>query len=179
MSDAYLGEIRLFSFPKFPVNWLPCDGRTLQVTQFQALFALLGPTYGGDGVTTFCLPDLSANVPIHFGQGAGLSARPLGSHGGVGAVTLTSIQMPAHSHLFQASQVTGSTSTPGSGAFLGAISGGDVFYVTDNSSPDAHAAVMSGQAIQNLGSGTAHNNVMPTLVANFCICVNGLFPTHQ
>lgn len=173
MSDAYLGEIRLFSFSKFPVDWLPCDGRLLPIAQYQALFTILGTTYGGDGVQTFGLPNLSQRVPIHFGTGTGLSPRPFGSSGGTGVVTLNSDQMPSHNHLFQTVQAAGLSPTPGPSVYLGAITGEDVYYSTDK----AKVAVMSDKVVTNVGSGAAHNNVMPTLVANFCICVNGLFPS--
>ncbi len=177
MSTPYVGEIRLLSFPFAPVGWMSCNGQLLPVSQYDALFSLLGTTYGGDGQTTFALPDLRGRVPVGFGQGPGLSLYALGETSGSETVTLLASQMPAHSHTFQATTTNAGSTAPASNLQLGTPAGGDTLYATDISgvSPDA----LSPTTLANNGGNLAHDNVMPTLTASFCIAVEGIYPSHS
>jgi microcystin-dependent protein len=112
VSEPFVGEIRMFGFNFAPQGWALCDGQVLPINQNEALFVLLGTTYGGDGTTTFALPNLQSRVPIHQGQGAGLSAYVAGQAGGTETVTLTAMQMPSHSHGVKASSSAAASNTP-------------------------------------------------------------------
>jgi len=176
MSTPYLGEIRLLPYTFAPAEWADCDGTLLSISNNTALFALIGTTYGGDGVNTFALPDLRGRVPLHQGQGLGLSVRILGERDGVESVALTANQLPAHTHTFAATNAAASASTPGSSVQLGALSG-DVMYTSDitGSASVSPAATM----ISNVGSSAPHDNTMPTLTVRFCIATQGIFPTQS
>lgn len=170
MSEPYLGEIRAFPFASPPQGWAICDGSLLSVAQNQALFALLGTTYGGDGQTTFALPDLRGRVPVSAGQGPGRAPYVLGQLGGEEIHTLTQNEMPAHTH-----GVQGSTSIPNSKTPLGNFWGSpsNSLYGT---APDIS---MSPTAIAASGSGQAHDNMQPFQTLNFCIAVQGILPTRN
>ncbi len=160
MADQFLGEIRIFPFTFAPKGWALCDGQVLPISQHHALFALLGFTYGGDGRSTFALPDLRGRVPMHPGQGPGLSARELGEAGGTETVTLLESHLPSHSHRLLASQDQGDSVS------LAAWEGGDVY----------------AEATSALGTegapGQPHNNLQPYLTLNFCIALEGVFPSQ-
>ncbi len=177
MSTPYVGEIRLLSFPFAPVGWMSCNGQLLAVSQYDALFSLLGTNYGGDGRTTFALPDLRGRVPVGFGQGPGLSQYPLGDTSGSEHVTLLPSQMPAHSHAFQATTSNAGSTAPANNLQLGTPAGGDTLYATDFTgvSPDA----LSPATLANNGGSQAHDNLMPTLTASFCIAVEGIYPSRS
>lgn len=176
MSEPYLGEIRLFGFQRIPDGWYICDGSLKPIAQNEALYTLLGTTYGGDGVTTFGVPDLRGRVPIHQGTGNGLTPRPLGQAQGSETVTLTPDQMAQHSHAFNATTAAASSQDPSS-QMPATIANGDTFYATNTTG--ATAVVLAGQSIGNSGQGLPHENTMPTLVANFCIAAVGIFPMPQ
>lgn len=179
--EAYIGQIILFAGNYAPEGWLLCNGQTLAVADYQPLFVLIGTAYGGDGMTTFKLPDLRGRVPIGLGAAtAHSSARVLGQVVGEEAVTLTAAQMPVHTHALEATTAAATTNVP-TGNLLAAVPAGNVFYldppnpvptgVTIQTLPLAPGAV--GQAF---GSGP-HNNIMPSLVLNYIICTSGIFPT--
>jgi len=176
MSTPYVGEIRLLGFSRTPVGWEPCDGRLLPISQYEVLFMLIGTTYGGDGQSTFGLPDLRGRVPVHMGQGPGLSSRQIGENAGTERVTITVGQMPAHTHPMVATSAAANAVTPGTASLPGAVSG-DTFYTTEPAS--SIAVPLSAQAVGNAGGNQPHENTMPTLVLQYCIAWAGIFPTQN
>lgn len=182
--DYYVGEIRLFAGTYAPVGWNLCDGSTLSISTYQTLYALIGTTYGGDGVTNFKVPDLRGRVPIGQGTGNNLTTRVLGQAGGTEAVTLTSANLPSHTHSLMAINVAATASTP-SGALLAAPTG-RVFYATNPTPPaPANPTVQLDPRVVNTalgqpgGSTLSHNNLMGSLGLNFIIAVNGTFPSQN
>jgi microcystin-dependent protein len=169
MSDAFVAEIRMFPFNFAPRAWAWCDGQILPISQNTALFALLGTTYGGDGRTTFALPDLQGRSPLGAGQGAGLSRRDLGEQGGSATTTLLATEIPSHSHTVSAA-ATASTVTPGTGVALANGAGGQVYRAATN------PVAMAASSFAPAGSGQAHNNRQPYLGLYFCIALQGIFP---
>ena len=168
-TNPFVGEIQMVAFNWAPVGWASCDGQLLPISQYQALFSLLGTTYGGDGKTNFALPDLRSRVPLHMGQGVGLSLYNLGDAGGEEKHTITTNEMPAHSHDLQVSSNSGTTDTPAN-MYLAQNSEGVKQY-SDSQNNKAAPLGMSGQNIP-------HNNVQPFLAINYIIALNGIFPTH-
>jgi microcystin-dependent protein len=164
MSEPFLGEIRMFSFDFAPKGWAMCNGQLLQINQNQALFSLLGTTYGGDGQQTFALPDLRGRLPFHVGT------RVQGQMAGTESETLNLNQMPAHTHAAQASSTTGTAATPG-GNFWAAAAANP--YASSNSS------TMSAQAVTSAGGSQPHNNLPPFLVLNVCMALLGIFPSRN
>lgn len=176
MSTPYIGEIRLFGFSRVPTGWMSCDGSLQSIAQYDVLFALLGTTYGGDGQTTFALPDLRGQVPLHNGTGPGLTPRVIGEAGGSENVTLLSGQLPAHSHPFSATSLSATATAPGSTVELGAIAG-DTMYVTDLTGTTA--VEMSPSSTSAAGGTQPHDNLMPTLTVQYCIASEGIFPPQS
>ena len=174
MSDQFIGEIRLFGFPRIPDGWLPCNGQSLPISQYDTLFALIGTTYGGDGVQTFNAPDLLGRVPIGQGQGRSLPTYVIGEISGADNHTLLDTEMPSHSHALVSSTVTGNTATPGQTVHLATASAGTLYAPAANAAP---YAVMAA-CVQRAGSSLPHNNIMPTVVANYCIAYAGIFPSQ-
>lgn len=182
MSDQYVGEIRLFGFPRIPDGWFACDGSLKSIAQYEVLYALLGTTYGGDGVTTFGVPDLRGQVPLHQGNGLGLTPRPLGSTGGTPQVTLTSSQLPTHSHPMYAVTANATSGAP-NGLMTAAIvnnapppAPADQFYINPVT---VQPAAMNAHTLQAQGGNQPHDNMMPTLAASFCIAYLGIFPSQS
>ena len=167
MSDPFVAEIRMFGFNFAPTGWAQCNGQLLPISQNTALFSLLGTFYGGDGKSTFALPDLQGGVPIHQGQGQGLSQYVIGQQGGSDFVTLITSEMPLHTHTFTASEelVNENNVTDN---FFGA---GETRYAAP-----AALTPMAFQALAPAGGSLPHNNLMPYLVVNFCIAMQGIFP---
>jgi microcystin-dependent protein len=158
------------NFP--PHGWALCQGQVLPIAQNTALFSLLGTTYGGNGVTTFALPDLRDRVPIHFGEGSGLSPRSLGERSGTTIHTLTLAELPTHAHAIQASSATAGTLVDPAGHYPARNPAGYPQY-----GPAADVA-MASTAIGSTGGGQAHGNVQPYLGLNFCIALQGVFPSR-
>ncbi len=174
--DSYIGMIALFGFNFQPVGWAFCDGRLLQISQFDVLFSLLGTTYGGDGQTTFALPDLRGRLALGQGQGAGLSNYVEGQMGGTETVGLTTATMPAHNHPVLATPEQGNTSSPAN-AFLAVPSESDTEYKlvpSDGSKVTMNAGMvgLSGTGPQPFGI------VQPVLGTNYCICLEGVYPSR-
>jgi len=172
MADPFLGEIRIFGFNFAPQGWAQCNGQFLPINQNQALFSLLGTTYGGNGQTTFALPDIRGRAQNHFGAGFNL-----GQAGGEIAHTITMSEMPAHIHTLSSNlavvgQATNATQGVPTGNFF-ANSGKSVW---STSNPDA---VMAPGAVTNVGGSQPHNNMQPYLVVNFCIALIGIFPSRN
>lgn len=176
MSTPYIGEIRMFAFGTrgAPNGWQACDGSLLPISQYDALFALIGTTYGGDGQTTFAAPDLRGRVPIHQGQGPGLSNYVIGQLAGTETVTVLPTQMPAHNHALVTTTAAASSLTPANTLLPGAVSG-DNFYVSDLTGTTQVA--MSAQSTSLAGGNQPHENCMPTLTVQFCIATQGIFPS--
>jgi microcystin-dependent protein len=172
MSDPFVAEIRMFAGNFAPTGWATCDGQLLPISQNTALFSLLGTFYGGDGKSTFALPNLEGSTPIGQGQGPGLSDRFLGEASGVENVTLLTTEMPLHNHVAQA--YTGDPAdsrVPSPTSALGAPAPG-LLYDTANTS----LAIMAPQAISIAGSSFPHNNMQPFLTLLFIIAMQGIFP---
>ncbi len=174
--EPYIGQIMLFAFDYAPEGWAICDGSLLTITGNDALYSLIGTTYGGDGVANFALPDLRGRVPIHAGQGPGLGAYVLAQKGGSETVTLTSQQLPQHSHaLLAAASTAGQSATPGPATTFGTTSGINLFAPAAG----AASATLGAQLVPSPGGSNPHENMMPTLVANYCIALQGIFPTQN
>jgi microcystin-dependent protein len=165
MGDAFIGEVRLFGGDYAPDGWLPCDGRTLSISEYSTLYTLIGTTYGGDGRSTFALPDLRGRLPV--GQGATYA---LGQTGGAEAVTLSAVQTPVHAHPVQAVVAAGTSGDPTNGIWADAVARS---YSTVT--PDT---TMHPSSLSQSGGSQPHGNMMPFFVLNFIICYNGLFPTR-
>ncbi len=174
MSEPFLGEIRMFAGNFAPRGWALCNGQLLAISQNTALFSLLGTNYGGDGRTTFGLPNLQGRAPLHPGDGPGLTSRQLGELGGEETVNLTPAQIPAHTHNFLCSSATGDQSTPvGNVCAVGAGQRGQAFYAD---APGASPPALNAGALSSTGGGAAHNNLPPYLAVNFIIALQGIFP---
>lgn len=177
MSDQFLGEIRIFPFNFAPVGWAMCNGQILPISQNTALFSLLGTYYGGDGQSTFALPNLQGAAPMDMGNGAGLTQRVVGQTGGETSVTLALSQIPAHNHQVLASASAGTTNSPAAAGWAVPHLGktGINAYTADTT----HNVSMSPAALAMAGGGQAHNNMPPYLVLNFCIALSGIFPSRN
>jgi microcystin-dependent protein len=179
MSSPFLAEIRPFGFNFAPVGWAFCNGQLLSISQNTALFSLLGTNFGGNGTSTFGLPNLQGSVPIHQGQGVALTPRSVGEPGGVTTVVLTSNQLPQHTHAFQtAEDTTLHTAAPSNTAWL-ALATSATFYRNFTNNPGNLDTPMYAQAIGLQGNGLPHNNVQPYLAINFCIAMQGIFPARN
>jgi len=176
MSEPFVGEIRMFAGNFAPRGWAFCDGQLLAVSQNDALFSLLGTIYGGDGRTTFGLPDIRGRIPVHAGTGPGLSQYRLGSRGGAEEVTLTVNQLPSHAHALQASPGNGNTRDPGNN--LPGSSTGGAFYSTGEGRGFTPVD-MSTAAISSVGGSRNHTNLAPFLCINFIVALFGIFPSRQ
>ena len=173
--DAFIGQIGIFGFNFAPRNWGFCNGTTLSISQNTALFSLIGTTYGGNGQTTFALPNLESRTPIAYGS------VPIGAQAGQEFVTLTLATMPAHTHPFQVSNSLGNAVI---------ISGGDDILAQGNTgpapgspavayAPPPHNVVLNAQSTSPSGGSQPHNNIQPSLAVNFCICLFGIFPSRN
>lgn len=178
MSDVFLGEIRMFGFNFPPRGWAFCMGQIQSIAQNTALFSLLGTTYGGNGTTTFALPDLRGRVPLHFGQGPGQPDYVLGEEAGEEFVGLLTNEMPAHTHQAVALSTAdaGDPSTDGMWATAPEAMYGGLPPVNTNG---AISGAMSFLALQTTGGGQAHNNMPPYVVVNYCIALQGIFPARN
>ncbi len=187
MADAYTGEIRLFAFPRVPNNWHLCDGTALNISDYSALYSVLGTRYGGDGATTFALPDLRGRVPIGQGQGINMTARVLGQKVGSETVAPTQAQLPVHTHVMSAATAVADQSDP-TGKFLASTQGINVTATSGGAAKPLNTfqapateitqATLNTTAVATAGNGLAHPNVMPSLVLNYMICLNGIYPAR-
>jgi len=168
MSNPFIGEIRVFGFNFAPRGWAMCNGQLLAISQNTALFSLLGTTYGGNGQTTFALPYLRSRVAIHNGQGPGLSSYVMGQTAGVENVTLLVSEIPQHTHAVQCSTDDGNSGVPTNN--FPAAFGQPIYTTTPNS--------VAGQTAP-AGSNLPHTNVQPYLTVNFCIALQGIFPSRS
>lgn len=173
MSDPFIAEIRIVGFGFAPTGWAFCNGQLLPIAQNTALFSLLGTSFGGNGMTTFALPDLQGSAAIGSGQGPGLTRRTLGEQGGSSTVTLIQTEMPGHTHTVQAAGFPASASAASEGAAIARSGGGSAYAPVDG-----NAAVFAPQAAQTAGGDQPHNNMMPYLTLNFIIALRGIFPSR-
>jgi len=171
MSDQFLGEIRIFATNFAATGWAQCNGQLMPISQNTALFSLLGTTYGGDGKSTFALPNLQGRAPLQQGYGDNLSPRDLGESGGEASVSLLASEIPAHTHQLMHSGGAASAATPDASlGFARAATTAQVYAPGDTGAP------ASPQALAPAGSSQPHNNMQPFLTLNFCIALQGIFP---
>ena len=170
MSQPYIGEIRIAGFNFAPVGWAFCNGQLLSIADNDVLFAVIGTTYGGDGVTTFALPNLQSRVPVHQGTGSTGTPYVIGQNGGAETVTVTPAQLPNHTHA-AACNPTASSNAPA----------GNVWSSTTGNAytPAGPGQLLSPVAIAPTGGNQPHDNLPPLLVANFIISLYGIFPTQN
>ena len=171
MSEPFLGQIQIWGGNFAPRGWAFCNGALLPIAQNTALFSILGTTYGGDGRTTFGLPNLTDRAPMHPGNGPGLTSRRLGQTGGAATVTLTLNQIPSHNHRLGGSSADNNSATP-IGAVPGVAEGDPLYRSTSDTT-------MLGTALATAGAGGAHNNLQPSLGLSFIIAVTGTFPSRS
>ncbi|MFL6520929.1 MAG: phage tail protein [Chthoniobacterales bacterium] len=171
MADPFVAEIRIFPFGFAPKGWAFCDGQILPISQNTALFSLLGTTYGGDGKSTFALPNMQGNAPMHPGQGPGLSLHDLGETGGSQTVTLLESEIPSHSHSLNAVGGFNGTNNDPTNQVPAKGDAGLLPYT-----PSGQSLNMAFQAIAPAGGDQPHNNMMPYLTLSFCIALQGVFP---
>ena len=175
MADPFVAEIRICPFNFAPKGWAFCNGQLLPISQNTALFALLGTTYGGDGKSTFALPNLQGSAPMHPGQGPGLSLHDLGETGGSDTVTLLQSEIPAHNHSVGAqTSPLGGVALPSATTTLSRPASGNLYFT---GSPTQ--APMASITIQPTGGDQPHNNLQPYLTLNFCIALQGVFPPRS
>ena len=172
--DPYIGEVKMFAGTYAPVNWAICDGSLMSISENEVLFTLLGTTYGGDGITTFALPDMRGRAPVHAGTGAGLPNVVLGQKAGTENSSLTINQMPSHSHTIAAQTAEGNTNLPT----------GNVFADTGATDPDYAASstanvIMGLQAIGLSGNNVPYSICQPSLCITFIIALVGIFPSQN
>ena len=173
MSNPFLAEIRIFPFNFPPKGWAFCQGQILPLSQNTALFSLLGTTYGGDGKSNFALPNLQGSLPMHPGQGPGLSLHDLGETGGSDTVSLLESEIPAHAHAVMANNLfAGTAPSPGPTLCFAKASTGTPYSSVTNT----NVVQFSNSAVAPAGGDQPHNNLMPYLTLSFCIALQGVFP---
>jgi len=170
MSEPFLAEVRIVGFNFAPRGWAFCDGQILPINQNQSLYSLLGTTYGGDGRTSFALPDMRGRAPIHVGSNESGGFHREGQKTGEETHTLSSAEMPNHDHVLRASSANGNTPQPGGNVLASFLNG--------YRDPTNLTSIRSG-SVANVGGGQAHNNMQPYLAVNFCIALQGLFPSRN
>lgn len=176
MADPFVAEIRIFGFNFPPKGWAFCDGQILPLSQNTALFSLLGTIYGGDGKSTFALPNLQGSVPMHPGQGPGLSLHDLGEVSGVESVTLLQSEMPSHAHsVGRALADAGNSITPVNSVWAQSAAGRGAAALYKDGAPTGQVNVNS---LNFAGGNLPHNNMQPYLTLNFCIALQGIFPAR-
>jgi microcystin-dependent protein len=178
MSEPFVGEIEIFAFNFAPKGWALCQGQLLAISTNTALFSLLGTYYGGDGKSTFGLPNLQGNIPVGMGQGPGLSPYDLGETGGEATVTLLANQLGAHTHTLPVSSVVAKVNTPTNATVVGAVAGGrgggaGTAYGTTT------LANMAAQPGNTAGGNQPHNNMAPYVTFSYCIALQGVFPSRN
>lgn len=171
MGTPYVGEVRLFAGNFAPLGWAICDGRLIPISENETLFNLIGTTYGGDGLSTFALPDLQGRVPLHMGQGPGLTPRVIGQQGGVEQVALSAAQMPAHAHTPYGSSAAAQSALGPSGSVLAATT-------VKMYGPGPATQPMAAGAIVPVGGSQPHGNMAPHVALNYIIALYGIFPSQ-
>jgi len=172
MAQPYVGEIRMFAGNFAPAGWMFCEGQLLPISENEILFQLIGTTYGGDGESTFALPNLASRVPMHFGTGPDGTTYQIGEMAGVESVTLTTQQIPNHTHPFTASTANGTQTNPGGQVMAGSLSSVQPYI------DDAGTVQLNANSITFAGGSQPHENCQPFLCINFIISLFGLFPSQ-
>jgi microcystin-dependent protein len=175
VADPFVAEIRFFGFAFAPKGWAFCNGQLLPISQNTALFSLLGTMYGGDGKSTFALPNLQGSGPMFWGQGPGLSLHDEGEAAGSSTVTLLDSELPSHQHALRANSAQGDLPTPGQTRSLARSSP----FIYKTPAGAASPQPLSPTAVGIAGGGQPHNNMMPFLTLNFCIALQGIFPPRS
>jgi microcystin-dependent protein len=171
MSDPYIGQIQPFGFNFAPRSWAMCDGQLLPIAQYTALFSLFGTIYGGDGRTTFGLPDLRGRAALHMGTGPGLTNRRIGEKSGAESVTLTTQQIPSHNHATRVFNQAPNTGDPTNG---GPANTSQIPLQIYHNAPNT-----DGAPTANTGGSLSHPNMQPYLVINWCVALQGIFPSRN
>lgn len=175
MSEPFIAEIRMFGFNYAPRGWAQCNGQIMQIAQNSALFSLIGTTYGGNGTTTFGLPNLQGRAALHWGQGPGLSSRSIGQTGGTANVTLSQAQIPQHTHAVNASANNADQASPTNNAWAtGVVGRGNVNLYSSTTD-----STMNPAALSPAGGNQPHDNMPPYLVMNFCMAIQGIYPSRN
>jgi microcystin-dependent protein len=175
MAEFYIGEIRLFAFDQYaPANFLPCDGRSLTISEYQALFSLIGTTYGGNGTTKFNLPDLRGRSPVHYGQLTGGANYVLAQQAGAEQVKLTSATVPSHNHIISVTKAAATDSIPDARKAPGGV--GTNFYYCNEAQAGSSFQTTERTVSVDGGGNREHLNIQPSLVLSYAIAVNGLYP---
>jgi microcystin-dependent protein len=173
MSSPFLAEIRIFACNFAPTGWAQCNGQILPLSQNTALFSLLGTMYGGDGKSTFALPDMQGNVAIEQGQGSGLSQYFIGQEGGTETITLLETELPNHTHFAKAiAPPTANQDDASANVMLAQVTGANIYTTSNNT------GLLAQQMLAPVGGSLPHNNLMPYLVLNYCIAMQGVFPAR-
>jgi microcystin-dependent protein len=175
MADPFVAEIRIFPWSFAPRGWALCNGQLLPISQNTALFSLLGTFYGGDGKSTFALPNLQGAAPMHIGQGPGLTPRDIGESGGTDTVTLIQSEIPVHTHTLQANAAAADLQSPGPNRVLARSGGGNAYQ----SNTSANLVQLAPVTLAPSGQSLPHNNLMPYLTLSFCIALQGVFPARH
>ena len=179
MSEPFLGEIRIFAFDFAPKGWATCGGQIISIAQQTALFSILGTTYGGNGQTTFALPDLRSRVPVHMGQGPGLPPYDLGQLAGEENHQLTMSEMPIHTHTFGATAAPGTKKPIAGGIFGDDVDTQAVDYFATPNAPGTSFVTLSPLSMPAAGSSLPHSNMQPYLAVNICMALQGIFPSRN
>jgi microcystin-dependent protein len=172
MSDPFIGEIRVFGFNFPPTGWAVCNGQLLPIAQYAALFSVLGTQYGGNGTSNFALPNFQGSVALHQGAGPGLTPRVVGETGGAGTVTLTTAQLPAHSHAAACNNGNGTAYGPAGNVWATDAGGAREYAPSGN-------ATMATAALAATGGNQPHDNMQPSLAVNYCIALVGIYPSRN
>lgn len=178
MDDMYISALAIFGFDWAPRNWALCNGQLLAIQQNQALFSLLGTTFGGNGTTTFALPNLQGRIPIGMGQGPGLSNYVLGQQGGAENVTLLTSNLPAHTHTVFVNNTTANSTSPVTASAIAAAKdlNTDATKIYNAVAPNVQ---LNGSTIAPTGGSQPHSNLQPYITVNYCICLFGVFPSRN
>lgn len=175
MAEPFIAEIRIFGQTYSPESWTKCAGQILSTSQFAAIFTLLGANFGGNGRTTFGIPDLQGRAPMQAGQAPGLTPRFFSHFGGISQVALTRLELPAHDHIISGVFQAGNTDQPSNNQLAIDVgsSGGALRYTAPL---DSDASVMNSDSLATSGSSLPHENMQPALALNFCIALDGIYP---
>ena len=175
MAEPFLGEMKINGFNFAPKGWATCDGQILPITQNSALFSLLGTYYGGNGTSTFALPDFRGRTPMHWGQGSGLSGYSIGENGGAEAVSILVGQMPSHTHTLGGASSAGAVINPSGAMYATAPAGATVYGAAQGQS----TSLAPGTIGTSAGGSVPHQNMQPFLTLNFCIALAGIYPSRS
>lgn len=178
MSEPFIAEVRMFANDYAPQYWASCDGQLMGVSQNTALFSLVGSLYGGDGRTTFGIPNLQGRAAMHSGTGPGLTSRQVGQFGGTPAYVLSESEMPTHTHSITGLTGGGNLNSPDDGAYLAVDTNAQMRLRFLSSAPNSDRS-MDLMALSNAGGGAAHENRQPYLVVNYCMALTGFYPSRN